>query len=169
MLRIRPEVLNDRSDIRHVHTLAFGRPNEADLVDALRRDGTLTISLVAEQAQRIVGHIAFSPVTITSETTTIEAIGLAPMAVLPSDQRQGIGSQLVQAGLATCGETRYGVVVVLGHPHYYPKFGFTPSRPHGITWEHEVPEEVFMVQELQPGALARTRGVVQYGPAFDAV
>ncbi len=169
MLKIRPEVPTDIPAIRHVQALAFGRPNEANLVDALRRAGTLTVSLVAEQGKRVVGHIAFSPVTIVSDTATIEAIGLGPMAVLPDDQRQGIGSQLVQAGLATCSETRYGVVVVLGHPHYYPKFGFTPSKPHGIAWEHEVPEEVFMVKELQRGALARTRGVVQYGPAFNEV
>ncbi|ETX07609.1 MAG: hypothetical protein ETSY2_10210, partial [Candidatus Entotheonella gemina] len=64
---------------------------------------------------------------------------------------------------------RYGVVVVLGHPHYYPKFGFTPSKPHGIEWEHEVPEDVFMVKELQPGALAQTRGVVKYRPEFNEV
>jgi len=169
MLKIRPEVPTDIPDIHQVNALAFGRANEADLVAALRRAGTLSISLVAEQAQRIVGHIAFSPVTIVSGATAVEAIGLAPMAVRPDYQRQGIGSQLVQAGLATCGETRYGVVVVLGHPHYYPKFGFMPSKPHGIEWEHEVPEEVFMVKELQRGALARTRGVVQYGPAFNEV
>ncbi|ETX06913.1 MAG: hypothetical protein ETSY2_14285 [Candidatus Entotheonella gemina] len=106
MLKIRPEALTDIPAIHHVHSLAFGRVNEADLVDALRRVGTLTISLVAVQAQRVVGHIAFSPVTIVSDTAAVEAIGLASMAVLPDYQRQGIGSQLVQAGLATCGKTR---------------------------------------------------------------
>jgi len=169
MLTIRSEVSTDTSAIRHVHTLAFGRPNEADLVDALRHHGTLTISLVAVRAQLVVGHIAFSPVTIISKTSTIEAIGLAPMAVLPEYQRQNIGSQLVQAGLATCGEMRYGVVVVLGHPHFYPKFGFTTSKPYGIEWEHEVPAEVFMVKEMQQGALVRTQGLVKDGPEFNAV
>ena len=169
MLTIRPEVAADISAIRHVHTLAFGRVNEADVVDVLRCAGTLTVSLVAMRAQCVVGHIAFSPVEIKSDASTIAAIGLAPLAVLPAYQRQGIGSQLVQAGLATCGEVGYGVVVVLGHPHYYPKFGFTPSKPYGIEWEHTVPEEVFMVKELQPGALAQTRGVVHYDPAFHEV
>ena len=165
----RPEVPADITAIRHVNTLAFGRPSEADLVEALRRAGRLAISLVAVRGEDIVGHIAFSPVRIVSATSTRDAIGLAPMAVLPACQRQGIGSQLVRAGLARCGEARYDVVVVLGHPHYYPKFGFTPSKPYGITWEREVPDEVFMVKELQPGALARTRGVVQYSPEFNDV
>ncbi|PON14750.1 hypothetical protein C2W62_27400 [Candidatus Entotheonella serta] len=100
MLKIRPEVLTDPSDIHRVHTLAFERPNEAAFVDALRRDGILTVSLVAEQAQHMVGHIAFSPVTIISNMTTIEAIGLGPVAVLPDYQRQGIGSQLVHRASA---------------------------------------------------------------------
>ena len=85
------------------------------------------------------GHIAFSLVTITSSTATIEALGLAPMAVLPEFQRRGIGSQLVEAGLTACHHTPYGVVVVLGHPHYYPRLEFTPAKPLGIMWEHEVP------------------------------
>ena len=166
---VRPEMAADIPAIRHVNTLAFGRSSEADLVEALRRAGRLTISLVAVRGEDVVGHIAFSPVRIVSETATRGAIGLAPMAVLPAWQRQGIGSQLVRAGLARCGEARYDVAVVLGHPHYYPKFGFTPSKPHGITWEHEVPDEVFMVKALQPGALARTRGVAQYSPEFNDV
>jgi putative acetyltransferase len=169
MLSIRSEVSTDMSGIRHVHTLAFGRPNEADLVEALRHHGTLTISLVAMRGHLVVGHIAFSPVAIVSSASTMEALGLAPMAVLPAYQRQGVGSQLVQTGLATCGDMGYGVVVVLGHPYFYPKFGFTTSKPHGIEWEYEVREEVFMVKELQQGALARTRGVVKYGPAFNEV
>jgi putative acetyltransferase len=91
------------------------------------------------------------------------------MAVLPEYQRRGVGSQIVEAGLHACRKTPYGVVVVLGHPHYYPRFGFTPAKSHGIVWEHDVPEEVFMVQEIQAGALAQTRGVVQYRPEFAMV
>jgi putative acetyltransferase len=111
--------------------------------------------------------LAFSPVTISSDTTTIEAIGLGPMAVLPAFQRQGIGSQLMEVSLEACRKTDYGIVVVLGHPAYYPRFGFTPSKPHGIIWERDVPEEVFMVKELKEGALAQTRGVVTYRSEFD--
>jgi putative acetyltransferase len=108
-------------------------------------------------------------VTITSSTATIEALGLAPMAVLPEFQRRGIGSQLVEAGLTACHHTPYGVVVVLGHPHYYPRLEFTPAKPLGIMWEHEVPEEAFMVKEIHKGALAQTRGVVKYRPEFATV
>jgi putative acetyltransferase len=138
-------------------------------VDALRQHNALTLSLVAVQDGCLVGHIAFSRVTITSEIGTIEALGLAPMAVLPAYQRRGIGSQLVKAGLNACHNTPYGVVVVLGHPHYYPRFGFVPAKPLGIVWEHDVPEEVFMVQELREGALTQTKGVVKYRPSFQAV
>ena len=169
MCLIRPEQPADHAAIRHVHTLAFGQPNEADLVDALRRHQALTISLAAVQDKRIVGHIAFSPVRIISATTTHNALGLAPMGVLPTHQRQGIGSQLVQRGLQVCRDLGYGVVVVLGHPHYYPRFGFTPAKPHGIVWEHDAPEEAFMVKELQDRALAQIRGVVKFRPEFDAV
>jgi len=169
MRLIRPEQPADHAAIRHVHTLAFGQPNEADLVDALRRHQALTISLVAEQDNHIVGHIAFSPVSIASATTIHAAIGLAPLGVLPTHQRQGIGSQLVESGLQACRDINCGVVVVLGHPLYYPRFGFTPAKPYGIVWEHDAPEAAFMVKELQEGALAQTRGVVKYRPEFDAV
>ena len=168
MLTIRLEAPGDAAAIHQVNLLAFGQPQEADLVDALRRNGGLTISLVAIQDSRIVGHIAFSPVTITSDTI-IDAIGLAPMAVVPEYQNTGIGSQLVEARLNACHNTPYGVVVVLGHPPYYPRFGFTPAKPYGIVWEHDVPEEVFMVHELQAGALAQTQGMVKYRPEFEAV
>lgn len=169
MVVIRPERPEDISAIRRVNTLAFGQPQEADLVDALRRHGALTISLVAVQDSDMIGHIAFSPVTIVSELPTMAALGLAPMSILPAYQRQGIGSQLVKAGLQACGDTDYGIVVVLGHPEYYPRFGFTPSKPYGIVWEHEAPEAAFLVKELTEGVLAQTRGVVRYRPEFDAV
>ncbi len=169
MLSIRDEKPEDHLAIHAVHTAAFGRAQEGDLVDALRRNNALTISLVAVKDGGIVGHIALSPVMITSDTVTIEALGLAPMAVLPAYQRRGIGSQLVAAGLAACRTTPYGIVVVLGHPHYYPRFGFTTAKPHGIVWEHDAPEEAFMVCEVKEGALGQVQGVVQYRPEFEAV
>ena len=91
------------------------------------------------------------------------------MAVLPAYQRRGMGSQLVEAGLTTCHNTPYGVVVVLGHPPYYPRFGFVPAKPLGIVWEHDAPDEAFMGQELREGVLAQTRGMVQDRPEFATV
>jgi putative acetyltransferase len=169
MCTIRRETPEDIPVIHHIHTAAFGRSHEADLVDMLRQHNALTISLVAVQDNHLVGHIAFSPVTITSSTGTMEALGLAPMAVLPAYQRRGLGSQFVEAGLTACHHTPYGVVVVLGHPRYYPRFGFTPAKPLSIVWEHDAPEEAFMVKEIQEGALAPTRGVVKYHPEFATV
>jgi putative acetyltransferase len=169
MLILRSETPEDIPAIHHIHTAAFGQANEADLVDALRWNNALTISLVAVQDGRLVGHIAFSPVTITSSTGTMEALGLAPMAVLPAYQRRGIGSQLVEAGLTACHHTPYGVVVVLGHPHYYPRFGFVPAKPLGIVWEHDAPEEAFLVKEIHEGALVHTRGMMKYRPEFATV
>ena len=91
------------------------------------------------------------------------------MAVLPAYQRRGIGSRLVDAGLTACHHTPYGIVVVLGHPHYYRRFGFVPAKPLGMVWEHDAPDEAFMVKEIQEGALAHTRGVVKYRPEFATV
>jgi putative acetyltransferase len=91
------------------------------------------------------------------------------MAVLPEFQCQGMGSQIVKAGLTACHHTLYSVVVVLGHPHYYPRFGFVPAKALGIVWEHDAPEEAFMVHELREGALTQTKGVVKYRPEFDVV
>ena len=107
--------------------------------------------------------------TIASDTGSIDAIGLGPLGVLPAYQNIGIGSQLVEAGLQACRHTLYGIVVVLGHPPYYPCFGFMPSKPYGIVWEREVPEDVFMVKELRVGALTQTQGVGKYRPEFDHV
>ena len=91
------------------------------------------------------------------------------MAVLPASPCRGMGSQLVEAGLTACHHIPCGVVVVLGHPHYYSRFGFVPAKPLSIVWEHDAPEETFMVKEIQEGALARTRGVVKYHPEFAVV
>jgi putative acetyltransferase len=169
MLTLRYEQPEDHVAIHAVHTAAFGRPHEGNLVDALRRAEALTISLVAVQDGRTIGHITFSPVTVTSSATTIEALGLGPLAVLPACQLHGIGTQLINVGLAACHATRYSVVVVLGRPYYYPRFGFMTAKHYGIVWEHDVPEGAFMVQELKEGALGQIQGVVKYRPEFEAI
>lgn len=168
MIGIRPETPSEVAAIRRVHVEAFGQPDEADLVDALRAAGALRVSLVAAEEGAVVGHIAFSPVVIRGGTSTTNALGLAPMAVLPGWQGRGIGARLARAGLAACGETPYGLVVVLGAPRLYGRFGFKSAKPLGITWEHGLPD-AFMVQELRRGALRGIRGVVTYRPEFDGL
>ena len=166
---IRPEKPEDIPAIRIVNELAFGGAAEADLVDALRRNGKATISLVAEDDDRLVGHILFSPVTIETSERELVGVGLAPMSVIPERQNQRIGSLLVEDGLRRCREEGYRFVVVLGHPNYYPRFGFVPAGRFGIKSEYDVADEVFMVMELQEGALSGCAGVVKYQPEFNEV
>jgi len=170
MLTIRSEIPENIDSIRFVNEQAFGSKEEAEIVEKLRNRTALTISLIAVQKHEIVGHIAFSPVVIESGSSGFEAITLAPMSVLPAYQRQGIGGQLVRAGLEECRKIGHEIVVVLGHPTYYPRFGFIPATQKGITCEFEVPEEAFMVLELRDGALAGRGGLVKFQPEFrDAV
>jgi putative acetyltransferase len=169
VITIRAENAEDIPAVRRVNELAFGRPNEAALVDALRAAANPQVSLVAVENGQVVGHIFFSPVLIESEDSTSSALGLAPMAVLPEYQRQGVGSQLVREGLRECQHVGCKVVVVLGHPEYYPRFGFIPASQKGLRSEYPVPDEVFMVAELEPGALGGQRGLVKYRPEFDEV
>ena len=167
MPTIRPEAPEDVAAIRLLNEQAFGQETEAKIIEKLRNRGLLTISLVAIQDNRIVGHIAFSPVKIESEHSSFEAIALAPMAVLPVHQSKGIGSQLVRAGLEKCRNLGYEIVVLVGHPNYYPRFGFVLAKPRGIKCEFEVPDEAWMVLELRKGALAGRRGTVKFQPEFE--
>jgi len=166
MVSIRRELPQDIDSIRYVNEQAFGQKQEANLVDELRNRGVVTLSLAAIIQDHIVGHILFSPVTVNSEISSFEAITLAPMAVLPEYQRKGIGSQLVYAGIEECGILGHEVVVVLGHPDYYPRFGFVPARPKGIECEFEAPDEAWMILEIRNGALAGRRGTVTFQPEF---
>lgn len=156
--------------IHRVNELAFGRSAEADLVDALRANGKAVLSLVAECDNEVVGHILFSPVTIESEKGTFRALGLAPMAVLPEHQNLGIGSELVENALDVIRESEDEIaVVVLGHPEYYPRFGFVPASRFGLRSEYDVPDEAFMALETRPGSLNGVSGTVRYAPEFAAV
>jgi len=150
---IREEQQGDAERIRAVNLAAFETSTEADLVDALRRQATPLISLVAEEDTNIVGHILFSPVTLANESG-LALMGLAPMAVVPSRQRQGVGSSLVREGLERCRQLNAAAVVVLGHSEYYPRFGFLPALSLSLRSEYDVPEEVFMVRDLRDGALS---------------
>ena len=165
-LTIRPERDSDAPAVRRVNLAAFPTAAEADLVDSLRRQGASVVSLVAQHADsEPVGHILVSPVTL-SGVDDVRMLGLAPMAVEPDRQRQGIGSQLVRAGIEACRKAGAGAVVVVGHPAFYPRFGFVPASRLRLRCEYDVPDEVFMALELVPGVLAGRSGLVQYHPAF---
>jgi putative acetyltransferase len=165
---IRGEQDKDRDSIFRVNAAAFETSAEANLVNVLREEGGSFVSLVAEDNAIIVGHIMFSPVSLINHPRH-KLMGLGPMAVVPEFQRTGIGAALVKAGLTECERLGVGAVVVLGHPDYYPRFGFKPAIQSGIRCEFHVPEDVFMVVELQPGFLAGTAGMVKYHPSFGKV
>lgn len=168
-MTIRPEKPEDIPAIRIVNERAFSSAAEANLVDALRLNGKATISLVAGDEGRVVGHILFSPVTIETRERELVGVGLAPLAVVPERQNQRIGAMLVEQGLRRCREEGHRFVVVLGHPGYYPRFGFVPASRFGIKSEYDVADEVFMVMELREGALSGCSGVVKYQLEFNEV
>ena len=168
MSTIRAERPTDTHAVREINEHAFDTPAEARLVDLLRERGTLVVSLVAESGGRVVGHIAFSPVSIAARPQ-LQGLGLGPMAVLPSCQNQGTGSQLVREGLSRCRELGVHFVVVLGHPHFYPRFGFLPASRFRLRCRWPAPEGAFMAIELQPGSLLDADGLVSYEPEFNDV
>jgi putative acetyltransferase len=163
-LAIRDEAPGDVAAVRAVNVAAFDRDGEALLVDRLRAADALVLSLVAALDDRVVGHVAFSPVAIDG---VAGALGLAPVAVAPVYQRCAIGSRLVEEGLARLRERGVGAVVVLGHPGYYPRFGFVPASRFGLRYGEPVSDEAFMAAELRAGALTNGSGIVRYHAEFD--
>lgn len=169
MADVRTEESSDVEAIDRLTELAFGQRGEADLIHELRRQGAATVSLVAELDGKVVGHILFSPVRLRDGRFEGSALGLAPMAVTPKRQRTGVGSLLVEAGIESCRRLGHAAVVVLGHPEFYPRFGFRPAQSFGLNCEYPVAPEAFMAMELRPGALGDVGGLVTYHPAFAAV
>ena len=165
MAIIRSEDPGDIESIRSIHRAGFPTNAEAQLVDLLREASHLTVSLVAEVDREVVGHIAFSPASTSSDTA---GVGLAPVAVLPGFRCRGIGAKLVEAGLAACRSAGLGWVVVLGEPHYYSRFGFRPASDHNLVDEYGG-GSAFQVLELRPGALPSGPGIVRYSPEFGSL
>jgi putative acetyltransferase len=163
---VRAEYPEDRAAIRLVNEQAFSRRDEADLIDAVRNQGVVLASFVAEIEERVVGHILFSRMSIeaTGPVRSVPAVALAPMAVLPERQRQGIGEKLIKHGLDWLGAQGEQVVIVLGHPKYYPRFGFSTDKASSLA--SPFPPEAFMALELSPGALNDIQGKVRYPEAF---
>jgi len=165
-MKIRPETDNDLDTIAEINRLAFGSDSEAILVAALRDGGYTRLSLVAQVDGQTVGHIMFSRLPIVTDDGVIEALSLAPMAVLPSRQRQGIGSKLVQEGLRICGEQGFRIVVVLGHSGFYPRFGFSAELGKQLASAYSGAGAAWMAVDLVAGALDGVAGRVEYPPPF---
>jgi putative acetyltransferase len=167
-VRIRLERPVDIPGIRAVNRAAFKTSTEADLVDPLRKQASPIVSLVAEDREAVIGHILFSPVTLTPHPE-VQIMGLAPMSVVPARQRHGIGTALVREGLEQCRRSGFGAVIVLGHAEYYPRFGFRPASQFGLSCEYDVPDEVFMALELDKDILRGRSGRIRYHAAFASV
>jgi|SRR5215469_4738995 len=157
-MRIRAEQANDRQAIYDLHAGAFPSHSEAILVDRLREAGDIAISLVAEENDQILGHVLFSPMK-----APFRALGLAPVAVSKKWRRQGIAAQLIEKGLAEARAASWEGVFVLGEPHYYRRFGFSPALAVGFGSPYAGP--CFMALALQT-ALSNHAGQVDYAPAF---
>jgi len=169
---IRVEERKDWDAVRDLNAAAFETPAEAQLIDNLRRGAGPVISLVAARKAKsgvtqIDGHIMFSAVFLSGHAD-LAVMGLAPMAVAPEHQGRGIGSALVRTGLERCARLGVDAVFVLGHPEYYPRFGFVPASRFKISCQYEVPDNVFMAIECKTGRLAGRSGAIRYGPAFPA-
>ena len=161
---IRSERPEDRAAVRLVNEQAFGRSDEADLVDRLRDEGVILASFVAEAEGQIVGHILFTRMSIETADSSVAAVSLAPLAVIPRLQRQGIGGELIRHGLDWLRARNEQIVLVLGHPDYYPRFGFSTAKASLI--ESPFNPSSFMALELKPNALEGIRGKVRYPDAF---
>jgi putative acetyltransferase len=169
MIKYRPEKDNDHDAIFEINHLAFPEDNEARLVDMLRESDSYVdgLSIVAEKDGEIVGHILFTKLTIESSEGKFTALSLAPIAVKPNFQRQGIGSGLIKEGIKACKSLGYGAIIVVGHPEYYPRFGFSPAREKGLETPFPVPDEAFMVYEIVPGYFDNIGGMIKLAPEFD--
>ena len=170
-LSIRPEQPSDIAGIHELNKTAFGQDNEANLVDLLRESEHFVpeLSLVAIADAGIIGYILFSKVTIANGDNRHQTLALAPIAIHPAFQKQGIGSKLITQGLQLARELGFTSVIVLGHEQYYPRFGFLPASRWGIRPPIDVPSNVFMAIELVPGSLANISGIVEYPVEFSTI
>lgn len=169
MVTIRPENPDDFASVYNLNKIAFKQDTEAKLVERIRTSSAYIpeLSLVAIKDNKVVGHILFSMVSIKTDTERVSVLSLAPMAVLPEFQKQGIGSLLVRKGLRKCKELGFKAVIVVGHPDYYPRFGFVQAQ--GLKLPFGATKEAFMILKLVPLALEGISGLVEYPPAFDEV
>jgi predicted N-acetyltransferase YhbS len=163
-IAIRPEHKDDYDSIKRINDEAFGQENEGLLVSALRKTSKYipNLSLVAEMNNNIIGHILFYPLTIITKTGEKDVLSLAPISVLPKYQKKGVGYKLVKRGLDDCKKTNYDVVIVVGHPNDYPRFGFKPASKWKIQLPIDAPDEAFMAIELKEKTIEKYTGTVVF-------
>jgi putative acetyltransferase len=166
---IRTESPGDFEEVYKLNYAAFGnREDEAQLVERIRKSEEFVpeLSIVAEIDKEIVGHLLLSKALVESDEKSSTVIVLAPVAVKPGSQKQGIGSKLIEEGLSRCKDLGYKIILLIGHPSYYPRFGFKPARKHGLKLnQFNVPDEVFMVYEVED-ELQKIKGELKYPKAF---
>jgi putative acetyltransferase len=165
LIEIREEEPGDIAAIRDLNRRAFEQDQEGNIVDALRANGAVLLSLVATLNGRVVGHIMYSPNIVASVT----GAALGPMAVLPEHPRHGIGSSLVEAGSQRLRHAGCPFIVVIGHSTFYPRFGFRPASTYGITCEWEVPDDVFMALVLDDAKMQGVARLATYRAEFSSV
>lgn len=170
ILIIRTEEKNDHKAVYDLNYKAFNnREDEPKIVEKSRlTNGFIPeLSIVAAADGEIIGHLLLSPAKVIDEKKEHEVIALGPVAVQPERQKQGIGKALIEEGLERCRKLGYGLVLLIGHTSYYPKFGFQPARPFGLELkQYDVPDDVFMVCEIQKGALQKIKGEFQFPDIF---
>jgi len=168
MIKIREEKAEDYDTVREINDNAFGQVEEGRIVDRIRDACKDTISLVAMEDDKVVGHIFFSPAEINHNGKAIKGMGLAPMAVHTEYQSKGIGSLLVNEGIKRVKALGCPFIIVLGHEKYYPRFGFKTASKYGIKsqWE-DVPDEAFMVMMVDKETMAGVSGIAKYRKEFD--
>jgi putative acetyltransferase len=165
MITIRSEEPADVEVIHSIHKSAFPTEAEARLVDRLREERKLALSLIAEVDKGVVGHVAFSPVSVDPQSPAKRGLGLGPVSVQPEWQRKGIGEQLIMRGIEDCRRDGYSYMVVLGEPEYYGRFGFRRASLFGLGNEYGV-DDPFMVLELNLDGLPEVPGMIKYVKVF---
>ena len=166
LIEIREERSDDVAAVREVNRRAFGQDQESNIVDALRTNGGALLSLVATVNGQVAGHIMYSPLTVAEN---VLGVALGPMAVVPEYQRQGIGTQLIEAGNRKIKDAGYPFIIVVGHAEYYPRFGFRPANEYGIRCEWDVPDEVFMLLVVNEAKMQGASGLAKYRHEFSTI